>query len=313
VLARVFAKEGVRWVKGRASAARPSAFGDGASARGHALTVQPSALGQPVAPLLAAPPVEVCGDVLLVAVGRAARVAGLGLDVAGVALTAGGKVVARHAFWPARFGWGSHKPSSVAAARSLANSFFTYNFQLFFSFCALPSPSSSSFVGFSGHLGERQASHLQQARLRRRRLHRRAAVHSRRGLPGRTKSRSSCRSQGFRLRHKESGRFELTLHCARAVLLLQGAIAARNLLLPLSDPGVLPSPPPGCVFTAPEVASVGLTEVRGKRGVGTWTRFSRARKARTMPPPSPIFKKNKKTPLLLDVFASNVSTLPPDL
>jgi hypothetical protein len=267
-----------------------------------------------VVPLLAAPPVEVCGDVLLVAVGRAARVAGLGLDVAGVALTAGGKVVGGSTPFGRRVlvGAATSRRLWPPPAR-LQTLFFTYNFQLFFSFCALPSPSSSSFVGFSGHLGERQASHLQQARLRRGRLHRRAAVHSRRGLPGRTKSRSSCRSQGFRLRHKEWGRFKLTLHCARAVLLLQGAIAARNLLLPLSDPGVLPSPPPGCVFTAPEVASVGLTEVRGKRGGGTWTRFSRARKARTMPPPSPFFKKNKKTPLLLDVFAPNVSTLPPDL
>jgi pyruvate/2-oxoglutarate dehydrogenase complex dihydrolipoamide dehydrogenase (E3) component len=39
----------------------------------------------------------------------------------------------------------------------------------------------------------------------------------------------------------------------------QGAIAARNILLPLSDPGVLANVP-ATTFTSPEVASLGLTE-----------------------------------------------------
>ncbi len=39
----------------------------------------------------------------------------------------------------------------------------------------------------------------------------------------------------------------------------QGAIAARNILLPLKDVGVL-NDPPSTIFTDPEVASVGLTE-----------------------------------------------------
>jgi pyruvate/2-oxoglutarate dehydrogenase complex dihydrolipoamide dehydrogenase (E3) component len=39
----------------------------------------------------------------------------------------------------------------------------------------------------------------------------------------------------------------------------QGAIAARNILLPLSDAGVLESVP-ATTFTSPEVASVGLSE-----------------------------------------------------
>jgi len=50
----------------------------------------------------------------------------------------------------------------------------------------------------------------------------------------------------------------------------QGAIAARNILLPLSDQGVATSRVPGCVFTSPEVAKVGLTEsearAEGKAG-----------------------------------------------
>ncbi|CAJ1949157.1 unnamed protein product [Cylindrotheca closterium] len=39
----------------------------------------------------------------------------------------------------------------------------------------------------------------------------------------------------------------------------QGAIAARNILLPLTDPGILTSIP-GTTFTSPEVASIGYTE-----------------------------------------------------
>lgn len=45
---------------------------------------------------------------------------------------------------------------------------------------------------------------------------------------------------------------------------LQGAIAARNILLPLSDPGVLSESVPACVFTSPEIARVGLTEAQAR-------------------------------------------------
>lgn len=48
---------------------------------------------------------------------------------------------------------------------------------------------------------------------------------------------------------------------------LQGAIAARNALLPLKDPGVLASVP-GCVFTAPEVGQVGVSEARAREEHG---------------------------------------------
>ena len=40
----------------------------------------------------------------------------------------------------------------------------------------------------------------------------------------------------------------------------QGAIAARNILLPLSDPGVSKAPVPACTFTAPEVARAGYSQ-----------------------------------------------------
>ena len=40
----------------------------------------------------------------------------------------------------------------------------------------------------------------------------------------------------------------------------QGAIAARNILLPLTDPGVLTTTIPATTFTSPEVASIGYTE-----------------------------------------------------
>eukprot|EP00980_Cylindrotheca_fusiformis_P016002 scaffold4703_cov108-Cylindrotheca_fusiformis.AAC.10 len=43
----------------------------------------------------------------------------------------------------------------------------------------------------------------------------------------------------------------------------QGAIAARNILLPLSDPGVLQSVP-ATTFTNPEVASIGYTEAEAR-------------------------------------------------
>lgn len=41
----------------------------------------------------------------------------------------------------------------------------------------------------------------------------------------------------------------------------QGAIAARNILLPLTDKGVLDNVP-ATTFTSPEVASIGLTEAQ---------------------------------------------------
>ena len=45
----------------------------------------------------------------------------------------------------------------------------------------------------------------------------------------------------------------------------QGAIAARNILLPLSDPGVLAAGGvPACVFTEPELAKVGLSEAEAR-------------------------------------------------
>jgi pyruvate/2-oxoglutarate dehydrogenase complex dihydrolipoamide dehydrogenase (E3) component len=47
----------------------------------------------------------------------------------------------------------------------------------------------------------------------------------------------------------------------------QGAIAARNILLPLTDLGVL-SEIPGCTFTSPEVASVGYTEAEARLEFG---------------------------------------------
>jgi len=47
----------------------------------------------------------------------------------------------------------------------------------------------------------------------------------------------------------------------------QGAIAARNALLPLADTGTLATVP-ACTFTAPEVARVGLTEAEAKRQLG---------------------------------------------
>jgi pyruvate/2-oxoglutarate dehydrogenase complex dihydrolipoamide dehydrogenase (E3) component len=47
----------------------------------------------------------------------------------------------------------------------------------------------------------------------------------------------------------------------------QGAIAARNILLPLSDPGVL-SNVPACTFTSPEVASLGLSEQQARNEYG---------------------------------------------
>ena len=49
----------------------------------------------------------------------------------------------------------------------------------------------------------------------------------------------------------------------------QGAIAARNILLPLTDPGVLkPSEVPATTFTSPEVASIGLSEEAARREYG---------------------------------------------
>lgn len=47
----------------------------------------------------------------------------------------------------------------------------------------------------------------------------------------------------------------------------QGAIAVRNIVLPLSDPGVLATVP-ATTFTSPEVASVGLSEAAAKKKYG---------------------------------------------
>jgi pyruvate/2-oxoglutarate dehydrogenase complex dihydrolipoamide dehydrogenase (E3) component len=48
----------------------------------------------------------------------------------------------------------------------------------------------------------------------------------------------------------------------------QGAIAARNILLPFSDPGVLPNVP-STIYTSPEIASIGLSEVRASAQYGS--------------------------------------------
>jgi pyruvate/2-oxoglutarate dehydrogenase complex dihydrolipoamide dehydrogenase (E3) component len=47
----------------------------------------------------------------------------------------------------------------------------------------------------------------------------------------------------------------------------QGAIAARNILLPFTDPGILQSVP-ATTFTSPEVASIGYTEAQAKEEFG---------------------------------------------
>ena len=47
----------------------------------------------------------------------------------------------------------------------------------------------------------------------------------------------------------------------------QGAIAARNILLPLTDPGTLDEIP-ACTFTSPEIASIGKTEAETKLEFG---------------------------------------------
>jgi len=47
----------------------------------------------------------------------------------------------------------------------------------------------------------------------------------------------------------------------------QGAVAARNILLPFSDPGVLENVP-ATTFTDPEIASVGMTEAVAKAAFG---------------------------------------------
>jgi pyruvate/2-oxoglutarate dehydrogenase complex dihydrolipoamide dehydrogenase (E3) component len=40
----------------------------------------------------------------------------------------------------------------------------------------------------------------------------------------------------------------------------QGAIAARNILLPFTDPGVLPNVP-STIYTSPEIATIGMSEM----------------------------------------------------
>jgi pyruvate/2-oxoglutarate dehydrogenase complex dihydrolipoamide dehydrogenase (E3) component len=48
----------------------------------------------------------------------------------------------------------------------------------------------------------------------------------------------------------------------------QGAIAARNILLPFTDPGVLPNVP-STIFTSPEVATIGLSEKEALQQYGS--------------------------------------------
>jgi pyruvate/2-oxoglutarate dehydrogenase complex dihydrolipoamide dehydrogenase (E3) component len=48
----------------------------------------------------------------------------------------------------------------------------------------------------------------------------------------------------------------------------QGAVGARNILLPFSDPGVLDAVP-GTTFTDPQIASVGMTEEEAKKEYGS--------------------------------------------
>jgi pyruvate/2-oxoglutarate dehydrogenase complex dihydrolipoamide dehydrogenase (E3) component len=59
----------------------------------------------------------------------------------------------------------------------------------------------------------------------------------------------------------------LTLSFSTHYAGFQGAIAARNILLPLTDPGVL-SEIPAATFTTPEVASVGLREAAARKEYG---------------------------------------------
>lgn len=47
----------------------------------------------------------------------------------------------------------------------------------------------------------------------------------------------------------------------------QGAVAARNILLPFNDPGVCVNVP-STIFTDPEIASVGMTEEAAKQALG---------------------------------------------
>lgn len=48
----------------------------------------------------------------------------------------------------------------------------------------------------------------------------------------------------------------------------QGAVAARNVLLPFTDPGVMKDDVPATTFTAPEVASVGMNEAEARESFG---------------------------------------------
>ena len=151
VLESVFAKEGVARMKGLAVSTRPLR-------NGHEVTVALDIGGGGLA--------SVTGDVMLVAVGRVARVSGLGLEAAGV----------------------SCQDGSVDVNSALCTS----NKRVFAAGDCTGGPQYTHVAGF------------------------------------------------------------------------QGAIAARNLLLPLSDKGLLPGPPPGVTFTSPEVASVGLSEATAR-------------------------------------------------
>lgn len=48
----------------------------------------------------------------------------------------------------------------------------------------------------------------------------------------------------------------------------QGAVAARNVLLPFTDPGVLMDDVPATTFVQPEISSVGLSESDAKATYG---------------------------------------------
>ena len=60
----------------------------------------------------------------------------------------------------------------------------------------------------------------------------------------------------------------LRFHCSTHYAGYQGAVAARNALLPFTDPGVMSDDVPSTTFTSPEVASVGLNEKDAKSKYG---------------------------------------------
>ncbi|KAL1510818.1 hypothetical protein AB1Y20_007102 [Prymnesium parvum] len=62
----------------------------------------------------------------------------------------------------------------------------------------------------------------------------------------------------------------------------QGAIAARNILLPLSDPGVKTGEVPACTFTSPEVAHIGMSEAAAVASFGAASVSTAVRQLRDM-------------------------------